>query len=90
MAWRCPSTGDDGAHVCRMTTIESHFQRVIDSAKTLLVGLSSDNATTARLAMQRHRHGMNARPLGGILVISLEHAIAAPFCTPSTGRLGPA
>ncbi|MFQ3457915.1 CaiB/BaiF CoA-transferase family protein [Bradyrhizobium sp. UFLA01-814] len=34
------------------------------------------------------RNGVNARPLDGILVVSLEHAIAAPFCTRQLADLG--
>lgn len=34
------------------------------------------------------RNGMNVRPLDGVLVVSLEHAIAAPFCTRQLADLG--
>lgn len=34
------------------------------------------------------RNGANARPLDGLLVVSLEHAIAAPLCTRQLADLG--
>ncbi|VIO67562.1 CaiB/BaiF CoA transferase family protein [Bradyrhizobium ivorense] len=34
------------------------------------------------------QNGVNTRPLDGILVVSLEHAIAAPFCTRQFADLG--
>lgn len=36
----------------------------------------------------RHPYEVDMRPLDGVTVVSLEHAIAAPFCTRQLADLG--
>lgn len=76
--WSCPFRGSLAQHKC---------PRISDHARRYATGESSafksDNAT-----IRPKEENGDALPLRGITVVSLEQAIAAPFCTRQLADMG--